>query len=50
MIEDNLHSIAKVGASILNQRILMYEKRHIELLLRENNVANYGLLRLKIYK
>ena len=28
----------------------MYEKRHIEFLLRENNVANYWQLKLKAYK
>ena len=28
----------------------MYEKRHIEFLLRENNVANYWQLKLKTYK
>ena len=45
-----LNSIAKSGGSILSQRILMYEKRHIELLLRENNVANYWQLKLKTCK
>ena len=28
----------------------MYEKRHIEFLLRENNVANHQQLKLKTYK
>ena len=28
----------------------MYEKRHIEFLLRENNVSNYWQLKLKTYK
>ena len=30
-----LYSIAKLGDRILNQRIPMYEKRHIEFMLRE---------------
>ena len=28
----------------------MYEKRHTEFLLRENNVANYQQLKLKTYQ
>ena len=35
-----LYSIAKLGGSILNERVFMCEK-DIEFLLRENNVANY---------
>ena len=45
-----LYGTAKPGGNILNQRIFMYEKRHTEFLLRENNVANYWQLKLTIYK
>ena len=41
MLGYSLYSITKPGGSILNQRILMYKKRHTKPLLRENNVANY---------
>ena len=35
-----IYSIAKPGGSILNQRMLTFEKEHIEFLLRENYITN----------
>ena len=34
MLEYYLHGLAKPGDKVLNQRILMYEKRHFEFMLR----------------
>lgn len=52
-----LCSIVKLGGSLLNQEILMYEKRNIEFMLtenkfmlKENSVTNYLQLKLKIYE
>ena len=52
-----LYSIAKPGGNILNQRILIYEKRNIEFMLtenkfmlKENSVTNCLQLKLKIYE
>ena len=49
MIKYYLYSIAKPRDGILNQRILMHEKRHIEFILRENDVKKCWQLKLKIY-
>ena len=38
MLEFYVYTIAKPGDSILNQRILMFEKRHMNLL-RENYIT-----------
>ena len=38
--------VAKPGGSILNQRILIYEKRHMEFMLRDNNITNCWQLKL----
>lgn len=44
-----LCSIVKLGGSLLNQEILMYEKRNIEFMFRENDI-NFWQLKLKIYR
>ena len=40
---------AKPGASILNQRILIYEKKRMKFMLREKNLTNFWQLKLNIY-
>ena len=45
-----LYSIARPEVHILNQRILMYEKRQIGFMLRENDVTNCWQVEVKLYK